>query len=560
MKRVNLTQGWLGALSIKYLLIVICCATTFLEITYAISEKATNVETHCDKTDAVLKDWGSSDTWRVKLPTSNNIFSVEVTPTIKVGHWIKRTVFKDGSITLDKITQNFKESVRITQDCVISLKKIQLPSTPAESSFIDRDYALLLKIKKSFIVYSWSPSMKLSVRGLAEVKELSRELNIPVVYVLDSFSTLEQATNALLNEGLEPDPQYFVRNNSLELTMRNIQVHFPSILVVTSDNLSYAMPGYVSKEKSRDYITEALKNNQPQIARPTKKNLLNKKFPQVNGAVTILNEREIGLNDYYTSWHHSLNTTNDTIVLSSTGARPSSFVFNYNTDEYMKAPGRWDGYPGPEGYIYTEINSQIYLMSDILRSGDSASPIGVLYLGDQYPSIGLISKSDQERHYRMVKSFSSTGVTIDFRIYKDVEGKHQLETTSEEKSLKCYGDDNSKEDWLHLAMISDNAAYVSGHRGLYFMNKDGSCRKDSRFGISGGISKISFSPSNKFAAFAASFEGSYRLFIYNIESGKFFIFPTSVNTRGYSIPNFITDTRLSIVIRDKLVIYNFQVE
>jgi hypothetical protein len=104
------------------------------------------------------------------------------------------------------------------------------------------------------VVYAWSPHMPLSVEGFRAIEAAASELGLRVVPVLFAGSDPEFARREAARVGMPPAALREVQ--SVELTMRDMQVHAPSILVFRRGGVSPVLPGYRNAAGYRRYLTD----------------------------------------------------------------------------------------------------------------------------------------------------------------------------------------------------------------------------------------------------------------------------------------------------------------
>lgn len=102
------------------------------------------------------------------------------------------------------------------------------------------------------VVYTWSPHMPLSVDGYREIERAAETLGLEVVPVLIAGGNRDFARREAERVGI---PESGVREvGSVELWMRDAQVHAPSILVFGADRVSPVLPGYRNESSYGAYL------------------------------------------------------------------------------------------------------------------------------------------------------------------------------------------------------------------------------------------------------------------------------------------------------------------
>lgn len=106
------------------------------------------------------------------------------------------------------------------------------------------------------VVYAWSPHMPLSVDGFREIEAAADELGLRVVPVLFAGSDRDFARREATR--VEMPPAALREVGSVELTMRDAQVHAPSILVFQGGRVFPVLPGYRNAAGYQRYLTAVL--------------------------------------------------------------------------------------------------------------------------------------------------------------------------------------------------------------------------------------------------------------------------------------------------------------
>ena len=134
------------------------------------------------------------------------------------------------------------------------------PRSPAVEplDFTDRDLHTLLEADYSAgtggLIYSWSPHMPYSVKGLAEIAELARRRGLQLVPLLDPQADLELAEAAVPAE-----LPTLRRLDSRVLIDRGLSLHYPALLVFSQGSLGdTVLPGYTSPERYDRFVSEQL--------------------------------------------------------------------------------------------------------------------------------------------------------------------------------------------------------------------------------------------------------------------------------------------------------------
>lgn len=109
--------------------------------------------------------------------------------------------------------------------------------------FTDTDLRRLERKSSQVLLYSWSPHMNLSVRGLDQALEAARHGGARVVAVLDPGCNRELAASVARDHGWSEEVLRI--DESRELIDRGFRVHFPSYLFVSKGMIrGSVIPGY----------------------------------------------------------------------------------------------------------------------------------------------------------------------------------------------------------------------------------------------------------------------------------------------------------------------------
>lgn len=117
------------------------------------------------------------------------------------------------------------------------------------SLFTDKDLQKLLAASKKspskdFLIYSWSPHMVLSVKGLQEL-DLTAGRNTQTTVLLDPNADFTLA-RTFAHENKWPE-RVLMRNNSKQLLSKGAQIHFPNYIFIRGGRFNLPLlPGYKS--------------------------------------------------------------------------------------------------------------------------------------------------------------------------------------------------------------------------------------------------------------------------------------------------------------------------
>jgi hypothetical protein len=167
--------------------------------------------------------------------------------TVEIGRWV--TLQKDPSLREAVLVESSAEGskrVELDSDCRPRTTELELDRGSAPpAGFSDRDLKSLLDRDDRLVVFLWSPHMPLSAEALPEIEAAAREVGVPFVAVCDPSSDPHYVERVAAERGLEEAASRPLV--SVELLMRNIAVHAPTILVFRDGRARAPLPGYRSR-------------------------------------------------------------------------------------------------------------------------------------------------------------------------------------------------------------------------------------------------------------------------------------------------------------------------
>ncbi len=190
-----------------------------------------------------LSDWQMTGEWVKQASGGNDQVRLE-TPTRKFAQWIRVDV-KGTEPRLALLQALSFGEVTFDQTCK---PKLTVSTHPNPGIFKDRftDQDLLAKLrdhKEKGMIYTWSPNMRWSIEGIAEIKAAAKKMNIPLT-VLVSPRASKQSIDELVQSGKVKSSDTKM-HSSVELVMRGISLHDPSLLVWKNGQLHrWARPGH----------------------------------------------------------------------------------------------------------------------------------------------------------------------------------------------------------------------------------------------------------------------------------------------------------------------------
>lgn len=185
--------------------------------------------------------------------------------TATLGQWAIVDVSADRPPQLTRVRAAGVERHELTQDCEALTDPAVEPlqwarESPAGEVFDDEKLRAALAHAQAegrpFAIYVWSPHMPLSLDGFAELNEASQSVSARLIPVLvtgsdPDFARAEAARVGIPDEGL-------LEVASLELMLRDANVHAPSILVFKGSRVSPVLPGYRNAEGYRRFLLDFL--------------------------------------------------------------------------------------------------------------------------------------------------------------------------------------------------------------------------------------------------------------------------------------------------------------
>lgn len=223
-------------------------ATTAMSATYSDAVSGTKCS---DDAAVYLEVWQARDEFLLS-PQVTGAESLFRSPTRTFGVWAIVQVTTDRITAVSRISPD--EMLRVSFDdlCEPSSRRIAgLFGQDDSTALGDADVERILKEHQSGVVYSWSPHMPLSVSGYEEIESATKSLGLTLVAVLsdhtnDDFAVEQSELSGIPATALQ-------RNRSVELIMRDLQVHAPAILIFADGKfVSPTLPGF---RHARDYET-----------------------------------------------------------------------------------------------------------------------------------------------------------------------------------------------------------------------------------------------------------------------------------------------------------------
>lgn len=136
-------------------------------------------------------------------------------------------------------------------------------SALAANEFTDIDLDKMMsqssqKNSRPVVIYSWSPHMSLSVRGLNEIQQYCQKKNQILVVVLDPDANLSVASEVAAKN--KWPLQFLIINKSKKLISRGTRIHYPSYNLISQGSFaSRLLPGYKNEQQLDDFQRKYLK-------------------------------------------------------------------------------------------------------------------------------------------------------------------------------------------------------------------------------------------------------------------------------------------------------------
>lgn len=177
------------------------------------------------------KEWKSSDHWeKHSLGGKEEYFLASETE--KIGEWILARKSKKG-VALARAYQGGR--LEVSFEGAKCEKKIipYMEKTPPGDYFSDKDLRSHIEKNKTGIIYVWSPRMGLSEKGIPEIQKAARDKNLPLLILMGK--DVPDVEYIKLRSKL--GDKVTKRVDSLEFKLRNVDQHYPAILVYKNSKI-----------------------------------------------------------------------------------------------------------------------------------------------------------------------------------------------------------------------------------------------------------------------------------------------------------------------------------
>jgi|GEM_PF-2517876 len=147
--------------------------------------------------------------------------------------------------TPERITYRFKKK----QQCAAEVVTFHADPETKQPSIIFSDKDLSDLVKKSraekskVLIYTWSPNMVYSIRGVQEIEKVARKKNLQLIVLADPNTTSTQVAKVQTQKAW---PQSYSRQvEARGILAQKALLHFPTLLVLNSGEFAGPVrPGY----------------------------------------------------------------------------------------------------------------------------------------------------------------------------------------------------------------------------------------------------------------------------------------------------------------------------
>ncbi len=190
-----------------------------------------------------LQDWKMTGEWVKQASGGNDQVRLE-TPTLKFAQWVRVDV-KGSEPRLALLSALSLSEVSYDPQCRPTLDLSTHPNPKVFAGrFTDKElYAKLQANKQKGMIYTWSPNMLWSIEGIKEIKSVAKKMNIPLTVLVSPQADAQQIGELVKSGKVQvADTQ---KHSSVELIMRGISLHDPSLLIWKNGQLErWARPGH----------------------------------------------------------------------------------------------------------------------------------------------------------------------------------------------------------------------------------------------------------------------------------------------------------------------------
>lgn len=204
-----------------------------------------------DATKNMTSQWNVSLGEKEFLVTNSLDQTVWKAPTSNLGEWVLFEQNND-SIILTKKFQHFIQSTMLDSNCALNVSIIPILKVQSKIQFLDEELENeIQRLSKDeiLVIYTWSPRMNLSVRGLQEISAVKFN-NAKVIVLVDPSPEKKLVESTLSKKGLSHESGRILA--STELIQRHALLHFPSYITYTKKDGFKTILGYLTPENYKD--------------------------------------------------------------------------------------------------------------------------------------------------------------------------------------------------------------------------------------------------------------------------------------------------------------------
>ena len=192
-----------------------------------------------------LEEWQARDEFLLS-PQVTGAEPVFRSPTRTFGVWAIVQLTSERVTAISRISSDEMLQVNFDADCkpgVNHFAGLFGQGQDDSMAFGDAEAEQIVDNHRAGIFYSWSPHMPLSVSGYDEIESATKSLGLTLVAVLSDHTNAEFAAEQSELSGIPAEA--LQRNRSVELIMRDLQVHAPAILIFEDGRfVSPTLPGF----------------------------------------------------------------------------------------------------------------------------------------------------------------------------------------------------------------------------------------------------------------------------------------------------------------------------
>lgn len=196
----------------------------------------------------IYQGWKATGEWEKQITKGPKDYFFK-SPTQVIGEWVLIKKVPEGSV-ISRISQKGRTEILLKgKNCQKEIKNYA-GSKVATESVDDEKIRKFVEGNKKGVIYVWSPRMVLSEKGIAEIKKASKELKLPLLVLMEKKVSDQEAKNLSKKYGVE----FTQRVDSLEFNLRNVDQHYPAVMVFKNAKISPEVKyGY---EKSPGYQSD----------------------------------------------------------------------------------------------------------------------------------------------------------------------------------------------------------------------------------------------------------------------------------------------------------------